>query len=123
MAAGKASPSDTTGRIREAAVAAQIEEQQEATNRMAMATAQAQVDLETRVIDATEPNRVTVIVDEPTVVGTPSDDTVEIRVVEDIEHMTFGVGNQYSFKAGQKYKVARSVADHLRAKGYLANTW
>jgi len=43
-----------------------------------------------------------------------------IRVVEDIENMTLGAGNNYSFKAGQKYSVTQQVATHLREKGYLA---
>ncbi len=34
--------------------------------------------------------------------------------------MTLGAGNYYSFKAGQKYKVSRQVAQHLEEKGYLA---
>ncbi len=34
--------------------------------------------------------------------------------------MTLGAGNNYSFKAGQKYVVSKAVAQHLREKGYLA---
>jgi menaquinone-dependent protoporphyrinogen IX oxidase len=34
--------------------------------------------------------------------------------------MTLGAGNYYSFKAGQKYKVTKAVAEHLQEKGYLA---
>ena len=83
------------------------------------ASATAQVKLETEVIDATLPDRQTVIVDSPIEVG-GSDATVVIRVVEDIENMTLGAGNNYSFKAGQKYSVTQAVATHLREKGYLA---
>lgn len=120
MAASKAKPTDTTGRVLEAAQKQMVEEQQEAANRMAMATAQAKVDLETQVIDATEPGRATIIVDEPTLVGTREAATEVIRVVEDVENMTFGVGNNYSFRAGQKYEVTKEVANHLRSKGYVA---
>jgi len=42
-------------------------------------------------------------------------------VVDDIEAMTFGAGNFYTFRAGQKYEVSRDLAEHLKAKGYLAN--
>lgn len=118
--ASKAKPTDTTGRIREEAQKQQIEQQQEAANRMSMATAQAQVDLETNIIDATVPGRATVIIDEPTLIGEKNEANVVIRVVEDVENMTFGVNNFYSFKAGQKYEVTRDVAEHLRVKGYLA---
>jgi chemotaxis protein CheY-P-specific phosphatase CheC len=96
------------------------EASQEAANKMSMATAQAKIDLETNVIDATTPNRATVIVDEPITVGSPEDESVEIRVVQDLENMTLGHGNNYNFKAGQKYKVTKHVAQHLKEKGYLA---
>lgn len=113
-------PTDTTGRMFEEAQKLHIEEVQEKAQSMAMATAQAQIDLETKVIDATEPGRQTVIVDEPTVVASKGDETVVIRVVEDIENMTFGAGKFYSFKAGQKYEVKKDLATHLQSKGYLA---
>ena len=116
--ATKSKPTDVTGRKREQLVAASLEEMQERANSMSMATAEAQIKLETEVIDATVPERQTVIVDEPTI--TSSDAEVVIRVVEDIENMTLGSGNNYNFKAGQKYKVTKHVAQHLQEKGYLA---
>jgi len=118
--ASKAKPTDVTGRAREAQIADNLEALQERASEMSMATAAAQIKLETEVIDATQPNRATVIVDEPTVVGSADEDKVLIRVVEDIEQMTLGAGNYFSFKAGQKYKVSRQVAQHLEEKGYLA---
>lgn len=120
MATSKAKPTDATGRKLEKLQAEFIEQQQEAANNMAMATAQKAVALETEVIDATKPNKAEVIVDAPTVVSEDSD-TVTIRVVEDIENMTFGAGNYFSFQAGKKYVVARKLAKHLEEKGYLAN--
>ncbi len=86
---------------------------------MSMASATAALKLETEVIDATIPDRQTIIVDEVITVG-ESSDSVEIRVIETIENMTLGAGNNYNFKAGQKYKVTKQVAQHLREKGYLA---
>jgi hypothetical protein len=117
--ASKVKPGDVTGRVREAQAAEFAEEQQARAAEMSMASAEAQIKLETEVLDATQPNRPTVIVDEVIKVG-KQDDTVEIRVIENIESMTLGAGNHYSFKAGQKYKVTRSVAKHLEEKGYLA---
>ena len=117
--ATKAKPADVTGRKREAMVAANLEEMQEKANSMSMATAEAKIKLETEVIDATAPDRQTVIVDDPIKLGN-QEDTVVIRVIETIENMTLGVGNNYSFKAGQKYQVTKAVADHLKEKGYLA---
>lgn len=44
---------------------------------------------------------------------------VEIRIVENIEMMTFGAGNYYNFEAGRKYRVVESLANHLAEKGYV----
>lgn len=116
----KAKPTDATGVIREKLLAENVEAMEQRAAEMSMASAQAKAKLETEVIDATVPDRQTVIVDEPVTVGTVTDDSVEIRVVADIESMTLGAGNYYSFKAGQKYKVTKAVAQHLKEKGYLA---
>jgi len=119
MATSKAKPTDATGRQREQLIKENAEAVQEAATQMAMATAEKAVALETEVIDATKPTTATVIVDEPTIVAS-GDKTVTIRVVEDIENMTFGAGNYFSFRAGQKYKVDQELARHLEEKGYLA---
>lgn len=112
-------PTDVTGRARDAQLVENAEALSARASEMSMASATAQIKLETEVIDATIPDRATVIVDDPIQVG-KQDDTVVIRVVEDIENMTLGAGNNYSFKAGQKYQVTHSVANHLKEKGYLA---
>jgi hypothetical protein len=106
--------------MREKMLADNAEAMEKRASEMSMATAQAKVKLETEVIDATVPSRQTIIVDEPVTVGATNDDSVEIRVTENIENMTLGSGNNYSFKAGQKYKVTKHVAQHLKEKGYLA---
>lgn len=116
----KAKPTDATGVVREKMLADNMEALQERAAEMSMATAQAKIKLETEVIDATVPDRQTVIVDEPVTVGKVTEEAVEIRVIEDIENMTLGAGNNYTFKAGQKYKVTKAVALHLKEKGYLA---
>ena len=75
---------------------------------------------ETEVVDATEPNKPATVIDEVESVGVSlSDDTRVIRVAEDLDFVTIGAGNHYSFKAGKKYKVSKHVADHLQEKGYL----
>ena len=112
-------PTDVTGRMREQQLEENLEAMQERAAEMSMASATAAVRLETEVIDATLPDRQTVIVDEVITVG-ESNDSVEIRVIETIENMTLGAGNNYNFKAGQKYKVTKLVAQHLKEKGYLA---
>lgn len=116
----KAKPGDVTGKMREQLAEEHSEELQARAEEMSLATAQASQKLDTEVIDATTPHQTVVIVDDAKPVG-KQEDTVEIRVVENIDSMTFGAGNHYSFRAGQKYKVTRAVASHLAAKGYLAN--
>jgi len=118
--ATKAKPTDATGRVREQLLESNIQAQADRANEMSMATAQAKLSLDVDVIDATVPDRQTIIVDEPVTVGSPSDENVEIRVIQDVENMTLGVGNNYNFKAGQRYKVTKDVALHLKEKGYLA---
>jgi hypothetical protein len=113
-------PTDVTGRKRDELAAANAEALQERANEMSLATAEAKVKLETEVLDATKPNRATVVVESVTKVGKQDDDVVEIRVIADVENMTLGAGNNYTFKAGQKYAVTKAVANHLKEKGYLA---
>lgn len=115
-------PTDTTGRLREKLIQENSEAMQKRAGEMAMATAAAIIAEETEVIDATKPSIATVIVDEATIIGQESADDIIIRVVEDVEQMTFGAGNYYSFKAGKKYRVNMDLARHLQEKGYLAGS-
>lgn len=113
-------PSDVTGRKRDELAAQYADEVQKRAEEMSLATAEAAEKLETEVIDATTPGRPTVIIDKVTTVGKADADNVEIRVIANIESMTFGAGNTYDFKAGQKYLVTKELANHLKEKGYLA---
>ncbi|NDC41115.1 MAG: hypothetical protein EBZ77_06125 [Chitinophagia bacterium] len=114
-------PGDVTGNLREKLQKDAIEEQQSRAAEITLATAQAQVALETEVIDATEPKVAEVVIEETTVISA-DDESVVIRVVEDIDAMNFGAGNYFSFRAGQKYKVTKALANHLMSKGYLSNS-
>ena len=116
----KAKVTDVTGRQREEQIKAHAEELAQRAGEMSMATAAAAAKLETEVLDLTEPNKPATVIDEVESVGvTLADDAQVIRLAEDLEFVTIGVGNHYSFKAGQKYKVAKHVAQHLQEKGYL----
>ena len=112
-------PADVTGRKRDELAAKHADEVQKRAAEMSLATAEAAEKLETEVIDATVPNRPTIVVDKVTTVGKEDTENVEIRVIADIENMTFGAGNNYSFKAGQKYLVNKNLANHLLEKGYV----
>jgi hypothetical protein len=46
-------------------------------------------------------------------------DMVVIRTITDIDDMSYGVGNTYTFKAGVKYRVPKSLADYLEQLGYI----
>lgn len=117
----KAKVTDVTGRQREQLLKDNAEALQARASEMSLATAAAVEKLETETLDLTQGTNPTVI-DEVESLGVSSaDDSVVIRVIEDLEHVTIGVGNNYSFKAGQKYKVPSNVASHLREKGYLDN--
>ena len=113
-------PADFTGRQRDALVAQQLDDQATLANEAATAAAEAAIKAETEVIDATTPNRAQPIVVDEVVKSKEKDATVTIRVSDNIEGMTFGAGNYYNFKAGQKYEVTPEVAAHLELKGYVS---
>lgn len=113
-------PTDFTGRQRDAQVAQQLEDQAARQNEIAMATAEAAIKAETEVIDATKPSVAQPVILDTVTKSEDSKATVTIRVSDNIEAMTFGAGNYYSFKAGQKYEVTPEVAAHLEEKGYVS---
>lgn len=116
----KAKVTDVTGRQREEQIKAHAEELAQRAGEMSMATAAAAARLETEVVDVTKNPSLPTVIDEVESVGVSmADDTQVVRLAEDLEHVTIGVGNTFSFKAGQKYKVPKHVAQHLQEKGYL----
>lgn len=116
----KAKVTDVTGRQREEQIKAHAEELAQRAGEMSMATQAAAARLETEVVDVTKNPDSPTILDEIESVGvTMADDAQVVRVAEDLEHVTIGVGKHYTFKAGQKYKVPKHVAQHLQEKGYL----
>lgn len=115
----KAKVTDVTGRQREEQIKAHAEELAQRAGEMSMATAAAAEKLETEVLDLTNLSKPTVIDEVESVGVSLADDTQVIRLAEDLDFVTIGVGNHYNFKAGQKYKVPKHVAAHLQEKGYL----
>jgi len=116
----KAKVTDVTGRAREAQIAANAEVLAARAGEMSMATAAQTYKNETEVTDLTEPTRTATVIDEVESVGVSlADDAVVVRVAENIDMMTIGAGNHYSFETGKKYKVTKAVAEHLKEKGYL----
>lgn len=113
-------PTDATGKARAAALKANKEALQARQDEITTIAADEARRLETEVLDPKVDAPVEVV-DEIVDLGGPElgDDMVVIRLIADIEQMTFGYGNNYSFKAGARYKVSRDLADHLDSLGYL----
>ena len=42
-----------------------------------------------------------------------------IMVIDDLDQVTIGAGTSFTFKQGEKYKVANHVADYLEGKNLL----
>ena len=115
----KAKVTDVTGRQREEMIKANAEALAARANEMSMATAEKAYKDEVEVTDLTEPSKPTVIDEVESVGVSLADDSVVVRVAENIDMMTIGAGNNWSFEAGKKYKVPAHVANHLKEKGYL----
>ena len=113
-------PTDATGKARAAALKANKEALRARQDEITTIAADEARRLETEVLDPKVDAPVEVV-DEIVDLGGPElgDDMVVIRLIADIEQMTFGYGNNYSFKAGARYKVSRDLADHLDSLGYL----
>lgn len=116
----KAKVTDVTGRQREQLIKDNADELARRANEMSLATQAEAYRNENEVTDlSVSPDRPTVI-DEVEIVGVQTaDDSVVIRVAENLDFVTIGAGNHYSFEAGKKYKVPSQVAQHLKEKGYL----
>lgn len=119
MATPKTSPLDATGKAAEDAAkrnAAELRARQDEIS----TTRQAEAELlETGVFDPKNPD-VPIFLDEIEEVGVSvNNDKVVIRTITDIDEMTYGVGNTYTFKSGVKYAVPRDLADYLEGLGYI----
>lgn len=111
---------DFTGRQAAALAKKAAAEQQQKAAEMAMMTAQEAQDFEDSIFDVTRQADAPIILDEVVEVGVElADDSIVVRVAEDIENMTYGHGNTYTFKAGGKYKVPRPVGERLAELGLL----
>lgn len=119
--AAKPKVTDVTGRQREQLIKENAEALAKRAEEMSIATALDAVRMETETVDLSKGSQNPTVIDEEVEsVGVDlADNTVVVRVAEDLDMMTIGVGNHYSFKAGVKYKVTKSVAEHLQEKGYL----
>jgi hypothetical protein len=124
MAGARKSPGDFTGRQTAQATAEAQEELRARADQISMAQAVEMEVIETDVFDPKSGEslgkfEVVEMEIDHSPSGKKESDQVIIRVVEDIDNMVFGAGNYFTFKAGQKYKVDKLLADHLDQCGYL----
>ena len=113
------SPLDATGAAAEKAAKAKSAELKARQEEISISR---QVEAESLANDVFDPKapEVPLQIDEIEEVGVSvNNDMVIIRTITDIEDMTYGVGNSYTFKQGQKYRVSRDLANYLASLGYL----
>lgn len=113
------SPLDATGRAAEQAAKKNAAEIRKRQDEMAISRAAEEDLLETAVFDPKKPDT-PIMIDEIEEVGVAvNNEKVVIRTITDIEDMTYGVGNTYTFKANVKYSVPKDLADYLENLGYI----
>jgi hypothetical protein len=113
------SPLDATGKAAEKAQKSRAEELRKRQDEISIANQLEAESLERDVFDPKHPD-VPIVLDEIEEIGVGlANDKVIIRTITDIDDMTYGVGNTYTFKAGVKYSVPRDLANYLEGLGYI----
>jgi hypothetical protein len=113
------SPLDATGRAKEQATKKNAAELKKRAEEISIATQLEAESLEKDVFDPKNPDAPLVLDEIENVGVSTAGDMVIIRTITDIDDMSYGVGNTYTFKAGVKYRVPRSLADYLEQLGYI----
>ena len=119
MANTPVSPLDATGRAKEQATKKNATELKKRAEEISIATQLEAESLEKDVFDPKQPDAPLVLDEIENVGVSTAGDYVIIRTITDIEDMTFGVGNNYTFKAGVKYRVPAQLAAYLEQLGYI----
>lgn len=119
MANTQTSPLDATGKAAEQAAKKNAEALKKRKEEISIATQIEAESLEKDVFDPKKPDTPLVLDDIENVGVSTAGDFVVIRTITDIEDMTYGVGNTYTFKAGVKYRVPAGLANYLEQLGYI----
>ena len=119
MANTQTSPLDATGKAAEQEAKKNAAELKKRKEEISIATQLETESLEKDVFDPKKPDAPLVLDEIENVGVSTAGDMVIIRTITDIEDMSYGVGNTYTFKAGVKYRVPRSLADYLEQLGYI----
>lgn len=113
------SPLDATGAAAEKAAKQNAKALADRKDEISISRAAEELRLANDVFDPKKPDQ-PLLIDEIENVGVSTrDDSVIIRTITDIEDMTYGVGNVYTFKQGVKYRVPRDLALYLERLGYI----
>jgi hypothetical protein len=113
------SPLDATGKAAEQAAKKNAEALKKRKEEISIATHLEAESLEKDVFDPKKPDAPLVLDEIENVGVSTAGDMVVIRTITDIDDMSYGVGNTYTFKAGVKYRVPKSLADYLEQLGYI----
>jgi hypothetical protein len=113
------SPLDATGKAAEQAAKKNAEALKKRKEEISIATQLEAESLEKDVFDPKKPDAPLVLDEIENVGVSTAGDMVVIRTITDIDDMSYGVGNTYTFKAGVKYRVPKSHADYLEQLGYI----
>ena len=119
MANTPTSPLDATGKAAEAATKKNAEELRKRKDEISIAAQIEAESLEKDIFDPKHPDAPLVLDEIENVGVSTAGDMVVIRTITDIDDMTYGVGNSYSFKAGVKYRVPATLAAYLEQLGYI----
>ena len=119
MANTQTSPLDATGKAADQAAKKNAEALKKRKEEISIATQLEAESLEKDVFDPKKPDAPLVLDEIENVGVSTAGDMVVIRTITDIDDMSYGVGNTYTFKAGVKYRVPKSLADYLEQLGYI----
>jgi hypothetical protein len=113
------SPLDATGRAAETAAKKNAAELKKRKDEISIAAQIEAESLENDVFDPKHPDAPLVLDEIENLGVSTAGDMVVIRTITDIEDMTYGVGNTFTFKAGVKYRVPSGLAAYLEQLGYI----
>lgn len=119
MANSQTSPLDATGRAAEQASKKNAEALKKRKEEISIANQVEAESLEKDVFDPKKPDAPLVLDEIENIGVSTANDYVIIRTITDIEEMTYGVGNTYTFKQGVKYRVPSGLASYLEQLGYI----
>ena len=119
MANTPTSPLDATGRAAETAAKKNAAELKKRKDEISIAAQIEAESLENDVFDPKHPDAPLVLDEIENLGVSTAGDMVVIRTITDIDDMTYGVGNTFTFKAGVKYRVPSGLAAYLEQLGYI----